>query len=81
MSATPETLLTAAGLRRAFVDFFIENGHHLITAPFAQLVMNEVAPPDGARLVGPQAEDGAVLVIQSFLLFRGMGKLKASPPP
>ena len=28
MSATPETLPTAAGLRRAFVDFFIENGHH-----------------------------------------------------
>ena len=28
MPATPETLLAAAGLRRAFVDFFIENGHH-----------------------------------------------------
>jgi len=28
MSATPETLLTAAGVRRAFVDFFAANGHH-----------------------------------------------------
>ena len=28
MPATPETMLTAAGLRRAFVDFFTENGHH-----------------------------------------------------
>ena len=28
MSATPDTLLTAAGVRRAFVDFFAANGHH-----------------------------------------------------
>ncbi len=28
MSATPETLLTAAGVRRAFVDFFTDNGHY-----------------------------------------------------
>ena len=28
MSATPDTLLTAAGVRRAFIDFFSANGHH-----------------------------------------------------
>ena len=45
---------------------FIEDGEHLVTPPTAQLVVDEVDAPDVVLVLRPQADDGAVFVVEAF---------------
>ena len=53
----------------------IENRQHLVTAPIAELVVDEVDGPDVVRMGWPQSDDRAVLVVEPLALLVALRKL------
>ncbi len=56
---------------------FIQNRQHFVTAPIAELIVNEVDGPDMVGVCGPQPYDRAVLMIKPPPLLMPVGQLQA----
>ena len=54
---------------------FIQNRQHFVTAPIAELIVNEVDGPDMVGVCGPQPYDRAVLMIKPPPLLMPVGQL------
>ena len=49
---------------QGLVRELIENRQHLVTAPIAEFVVNEIDGPDVVRMRWPQSDDRAFLVVE-----------------
>ena len=59
----------------------VENRQHLVAAPIAQLVVDEVYCPDVVRMRGPHSDDRAVLVIKPLAPLVPLWKLQSFLAP
>ena len=58
---------------QSLTGILIEYGQHLVWPSVAELVVNEVHAPDMVSILGPEADDGAVLVVEPFAPLVPMG--------